>query len=79
MENIMTKLQEILPEILLVEKVEINDSFSSFDSWDSITILMITEFCATEYGISLSVEQIENSQTIKELKELIESKLKVTR
>ena len=71
----MKKLQDILPDILLVEKVEINDSFSSFESWDSLTILMVTEFCAGEYGISLSVEQIENSQTIKELKELIESKL----
>ena len=51
MENIMKKLQDILPDILLVEKVEINDSFSSFESWDSLTILMVTEFCAGEYGI----------------------------
>ncbi len=70
MEQLISKMREILE----VDTIEINDSLSSFDGWDSLTILMVIEFCSSEYGISLSADEIQNSQTIKGLKELIDSK-----
>lgn len=70
MEQLISKMREILE----VDTIEINDSLSSFDGWDSLTILMVIEFCSSEYGISLSADEIQNSKTIKGLKELIDSK-----
>ena len=71
MENFMSEISEILE----VESVELDDELNSFEAWDSLTNLTILAFCDSEYGISLSAEDVENSQTIRGLKELIESKL----
>ncbi len=71
-------MKDILPkmtEILETEQIEMNDSLNSFDTWDSLTILMVIEFCSSDYGISLTAEEIENSGTIGGLQELIESKV----
>ena len=71
MENYLTTMMELLE----VESLEMEDFLSSFDTWDSLTNLSVLAYCSSEYGISLSAEEVENSQTIKGLKELIESKL----
>ena len=71
MEEYLTEMKELLE----VENLEMDNEFSSFDAWDSLTILAVLAFCSSEYGISLSAEEVENSQTIGGLKELIESKL----
>ncbi|MRX63750.1 acyl carrier protein [Maribacter luteus] len=71
----MEKYLSTITEFLEVDSVDLNDSLTSFESWDSMTILMVIDFCAGEYGISLSADEIENSETILGLKELIDSKL----
>ena len=71
MVNFLSKMKELLE----VESIELQDPLSSFDNWDSLTILAVIAFCSSDYGISLSAEAITNSQTIKGLQELIESKL----
>lgn len=71
MENFLPTMTELLE----VEKLDMNDELSSFDAWDSLTNLAVLAFCSSEYGITLSADDVENSHTIKGLKELIESKL----
>lgn len=70
----MEKYIPAMVEFLEVDHVELSDSLSSFDNWDSMTILMIIDFCSTEYGIILSADEIENAETVDGLKTLIESK-----
>ena len=69
--NFMSSISEILE----VEKAEITDELNSFDAWDSLTILSIIAFCDDEYKIVLSADEVNNSNTIIGLLELIESKM----
>ena len=71
MEDFISLIAEILEE----ESVEMSDELNSFDAWDSLTILSIIAFCDSEYNAQLSAEEIESSNTVMGLKELIESKM----
>lgn len=71
MENFVSGICEILE----VDSVELSDELESFDIWDSLTNLAVLAFCSSEYGISLSAEEIEDAITIGGLKTLIESRL----
>lgn len=71
MEDFLTLIAEILEE----ESVELSDELQSFEAWDSLTILSIIAICDSEYNAPLSAEEIENSETILGLRELIESKM----
>jgi acyl carrier protein len=71
MENFETSIAEILE----VESVELNEELESFDAWDSLTILSIIAFCDDQYRVTLTAEEIDNSETINGLKELIKSKM----
>ena len=71
MEEFLTLIAEILEE----ESVQPNDQLSSFDAWDSLTILSIIALCDSEFNAQLSAEEVENSETILALRELIESKM----
>lgn len=71
----MEKYLPTMMEFLEVENIEMNDALTSFENWDSMTILMVIDFCSTEYGVTFSSDEIENSETINGLKEMIESKL----
>lgn len=70
----MENFEASISELLEVESVAINDHLSSFDSWDSLTILSIIAYCLEEFNVSLSSEEIEDAITIKGLQELIKSK-----
>ena len=65
----------LIAEILEEDTVELSDELQSFDAWDSLTILSIIAFCDSEYNAQLSAEDIENSDTVLGLRELIESKM----
>jgi len=71
----MENFESSISEILEVDKVDMNDELESFDAWDSLTILSIIAFCDSEYQVGLSRNEIENSNTINGLKELIKSKM----
>ncbi len=71
MENFETSISEILE----VDTVELSDELESFDAWDSLTILSIIAFCSSEYDVALQRDEIESSETISGLKELIKSKI----
>ena len=71
----MENFELTIAEILEVESVNLEDSLSSFDAWDSLTILSIIAYCDEEYKVVLSAEEVEGSETINGLKELIKIKL----
>ena len=71
----MENFEITIAEILEVDSVELNDYLESFDAWDSLTRLSIIAYCDSEYNVSLSADEINKSETIKGLKELLKSKM----
>jgi acyl carrier protein len=71
----MENIRPLISEVLEVDTVEMSDELISFDSWDSLTILSIIAIVSDEFNVELTREEIENSETIKGLEELIESRL----
>ena len=72
----MENFESSIAEILEVDSIELNDELDSFDAWDSLTILSIIAYCDSEYNLLLTAEEIEFSETINGLKELVLSKIK---
>jgi len=71
----MENFKSSLAEILEVENIEMSDELASFDTWDSLTILSIIAFCDDKYNVSLSADEINDSQTIQGLFDLIKDKI----
>jgi len=71
----MENFESSISEILEVDTIDLNDELESFDAWDSLAVLSIIAFCDSEYNVELSGEEIENTNTINGLKELIKSKM----
>lgn len=71
----MENFEASMAEILEVDTIELSDELTSYDAWDSLTILSIIAFCDSEYGVELSGEEIENSITLNGLMELIKNRL----
>ena len=71
----MENFEPMIAEILEVENIEMSDELASFDTWDSLTILSIIAFCDDQYNVSLSADEINDSNTILGLLELIKSKI----
>ena len=71
MENFLS----LMAEVLEVDAVDISDELNSFDAWDSLTILSIIAFCDSEYSVQLSAEEINDSNTILGLRNLVENKM----
>jgi acyl carrier protein len=71
----MENFNEAIAEIFEEESIELNNELASFDAWDSLTILSIIAFCYSDYGVSLSAEEVSNSGTVLDLKTLVESKM----
>lgn len=71
----MKNFEPLISEVLEVDSVEMTDELLSFDSWDSLTILSIIALVSDEYNVELTREEIENSETIEGLNNLIDSKL----
>jgi len=72
----MGNFDKNIAEILEVDNVEMNDKLSSFECWDSLTILSIIALADENYHVTLSAYEINNSKTIAGLKELIKGKMK---
>lgn len=70
----MENFEILIAEILEVEVVNPDDRLNSFDTWDSLTILSIIALCDESFGVQLAADEIENSESIMGLKELVISK-----
>ena len=73
----MENFKQLITEILEEESVDMDDELTSFDSWDSLTLLSIIAMVSEKYKVELNKEDIENSKTLKGLENLIKSKSKV--
>lgn len=71
MENFKAEMAELLE----VDNVELTDELSSFECWDSLTILSIIALAGEKYNVTLSAAEINKSQTVGGLKELIKLKM----
>ena len=71
----MENYDSLITEILEVDSVSMDDELESFDAWDSLTVLSVIAICSSEYNVTLSAEEVENSETIGGLKELVQSKM----
>ena len=71
----MENFEEFISEILEVDSVAVDDELESFDAWDSLAVLSIIALCDDEFKVVLSADEINNSETIKGLKDLIISKM----
>ena len=71
----MVNFEVSISEILEVPQVKMEDHLDSFDTWDSLTVLSIIAFCDSEFGVALSADEINASETIQGLKDLIDSRI----
>lgn len=71
MENFKTEISELLE----VDNIELDDKLSSFECWDSLTILSIIALAGENYNVTLSAAEISKSNTVGGLEELIKSKM----
>lgn len=70
----MENFEDSISEILEVESVNMSDELESFEAWDSLTILSLIALISEDYKVELSKDEIEESNTIQGLKDLIKSK-----
>ncbi len=71
----MEDFENAIAEMLEVDSVTLEDELSSFDVWDSLTILSIIAYCDSEFKVELSADEINDSNTIGGSKELVKAKM----
>lgn len=64
-----TEVLEKIAEILEVEEVKGNEELNSFEEWDSLTALSIIALMDSDYGKTLTNEQIKEFKTINDIVE----------
>jgi acyl carrier protein len=72
----MINFETLLGEILEVDAVDLNDELTSFECWDSLTILSIIALVDQHYRVSLTAKEIIDSRTVEGLKLLVTGKIK---
>ncbi len=70
MENYLEQITELLEE----DNVNITDELSSFEAWDSLTILSIIAMAGDNYNVVITAKDVNEAKTIGGLYELIMSK-----
>ena len=70
----MNEFLEQMVEIFEVDVVQLDDKLEDFDAWDSLTQLTIIALADENYGVTISANELKDSETIGGLKKLIEEK-----
>lgn len=70
----MEDFLEQIAEIMEVDSVNPSDELTSFEAWDSLTMLSIIALADDEYKVSLTNSEIADAKTIEGLSNLILSK-----
>ena len=65
------KLIEQIAEILEVDTVTVDDELSSFDEWDSLTVLSIIALVDSDYNKTLSHNQLKQFVIVGDLMSFI--------
>jgi acyl carrier protein len=66
------RFYDSLAEILETDKVKDEDVLHQFDAWDSLTKLSIIAMADSEYRTILSARELDNFETVGELKAYLE-------
>jgi acyl carrier protein len=70
----MNEFMEQMADIFEVEAVQSDDKLEDFDAWDSLTQLTIISLADENYGVTVSVKELRDAETIGGLKKLIDDK-----
>jgi acyl carrier protein len=72
----MENFDSLIAEILEVDDIKPGDKLTSFECWDSLTLLSIIALSDQNYGVNLTAADVMNADTISGLKELIKNRMK---
>ena len=70
----MNSFYEKMAEILEVDLVNPSDELASFDNWDSLGVLSILALADSQYGVTVTGEEIARMKVVGELEKLIEQR-----
>lgn len=70
----MNGFYEKMAEILEVDQVNPGDEIVSFDNWDSLGVLSILAYADSEFGVTVTGEEIAAMKVVGELEKLIEQR-----
>jgi acyl carrier protein len=70
----MNSFYEKMAEILEVDQVNPGDEITSFDNWDSLGVLSILAYADSEFGVTVTGEEIAGMRVVGELEKLIEQR-----
>ena len=70
----MQEFYKKLSDILEIDSIEDLDTLRDFEYWDSLTILSILAMLDSELSVSLSVEELDQCITAKDLYLMVEGK-----
>ena len=72
--DFIKNLADLYDEVDLLEFTP-ETKFKEFDEWSSLTSLSIVAMAEDEYGITLKGDDIRNATTVKELFDIVKSKV----
>jgi|TARA_B110000037_G_scaffold205750_1_gene250950 acyl carrier protein len=70
----MQEFYKKLSDILEIDSIEDLDTLRDFEYWDSLTVLSILAMLDSELSVSLSVEELDQCITAKDLYLMVEGK-----
>lgn len=71
----MDKYLEFLKELLEEENINQSDVLTSFEAWDSLTILSIIASADEQFNVTINSKEILEANTVGGLIDLINSKI----
>jgi acyl carrier protein len=71
----MNGFYEKMAEVLDVDTVNPGDEISSFSSWDSLGVLSILALADSQYGVTVTGEEIAEMKVVSDLENLIKSRI----
>lgn len=71
----MDKYLEFLKELLEEENINQSDVLTSFEAWDSLTILSIIASADEQFNVTVNSKEILEANTVGGLIDLINSKM----
>ena len=71
----MENFDSLIAEILEVDTIKAEDQLTSFECWDSLTLLSIIALSDQNYGVNLTANEVLSANTVGGLKDLIKAKM----
>jgi acyl carrier protein len=71
----MENFDSLIAEILEVDSINADDQLTSYECWDSLTLLSIIALTDQHYGVNLTANDVISAITVGGLKELIKNRM----